>query len=124
MNPSKQTARDGQKDGTMTTRHETDMRLCVKLARECDKSALEIVEAVRKLNRESRTLHRLAEEDCNRGLSETEHKRCAAARARAMKIAREFKVGIEFRDDPRAGCGIVVEVIDGAQYFMANGRGI
>lgn len=109
----------------MTQKYETDLRLAIALDRHCrsDKvTAGEIVYAVQQLNRESRTLHRWAEEACNRPLSEGEHKREALARERAVRIAKVYRLEVEFPQDPRSGCGVIVRC-GGSEFRLANARG-
>lgn len=81
-----------------------------------------IYAAIGRLNRESRTLHRLAELDCNEGLNELGQKQVRRCLKRAQAAAYLLGGTVEHKTDPRAGCGLVL-TIRVAEFCMADARG-
>lgn len=77
-----------------------------ELKGKCDKAGEEftwsqVFEFARFLLRSERTLHRLAEDRCNRKLWEHEEKREEVVAARVREECARLGVGVEFNRDPR-----------------------
>ena len=117
------------------TRAETDIRLALRAGTR-GVAVHDIIDGLAALNRLSRTLHRMAEDDCNIPVTDdtrvnprfslaqsaSREKRIAGALKRAAAWALVFGGTIEHKTDPRAGCGLVVTV-DGQEFYLANSAG-
>ncbi len=78
-----------------------------------DEPLHKIVTCTRELILAGRKLHRLAEQDCNRGLNEAEEAQVAAIRVRMNEILKPYDIEPIFSGDPR-GCTFKLKMPDGS----------